>query len=306
MSVQNCKQDAKTALLSASDSSSGGATKRPILLTIAGFDPSAGAGVSADLKVFAAHGVYGMACITAMTIQSTVGVRAVEPVDSSTVAAILEMLAEDVNFSGIKLGMLADGEIVEVVNNFINSVPMTPVVLDPVLRSSLGRHLLDSDGVQVLRQKLLARVDWITPNLDELGELTGSSVAGAGEVPIAAERLRQSARALGNERFNIVVTGGHLDPPDDYLLTADGEGAWIRGQSVETKATHGTGCAFSSALLCRLVAGDAPVVAASWAKEYVAAAMRAAYPIGRGRGPMNHLFRLPREDQRTNGLDNTI
>ena len=134
-----------------------GARKRPILLTIAGFDPSSGAGVSADLKVFAAHGAYGMACITALTVQSTLGVRAVEPVAAATVAATLEMLAEDVNFSGIKLGMLANGEIAEVVNNFLESLQGVPVVLDPVLRSSSGRDLLDSDGIQSAPRTAAAR-----------------------------------------------------------------------------------------------------------------------------------------------------
>jgi hydroxymethylpyrimidine/phosphomethylpyrimidine kinase len=295
MTVIEDEQGVKTVLQKTANPSSSDVAKRPILLTIAGFDPSAGAGVSADLKVFAAHGAYGMACITALTIQSTLGVGAVEPVAGAIVAATLEMLAEDVTFSGIKLGMLANGEIAEVVNNFLKSFPGTPVVLDPVLRSSSGLDLLDSDGVQVLRQQLLARVDWITPNLDELAELTGASVAGAEEFPIAAKKLRRQARELGNERLNIVVTGGHLDPPNDYVLTSDGKSCWVPGRHVETTATHGTGCAYSSALLCRLVAGESPRVAASRAKSYVAGALLAAYPVGRGKGPMNHLYEFESE-----------
>ena len=105
------------------------------------------------------------------------------------------------------------------------------------------------------------------------------------------------ARDVGNDRLNIVVTGGHLDPPDDYLLTAGGESLWISGERVETTATHGTGCAFSSALLCRLVAGDSPVLATTGAKDYVTAALRAAYPVGRGKGPMNHLYRLADQER---------
>ncbi len=273
------------------------AEKRPILLTIAGFDPSSGAGASADLKVFAAHGAYGMACLTALTVQSTRGVGSVEPVAASTVAATLEMLAEDVNFAGIKLGMLANAEIVQVVNNFLNVQNRVPIVLDPVLRSSSGRDLLDLEGVRILRERLLARVDWITPNLDELAELTGMPVTGAKEVPLAASELRRLALEAGNERLNIVVTGGHLDPPDDYLLMADGTFCWIPGKHIETKATHGTGCAFSSALLCGLVAGDAPADAVRRAKDYVSAAMLAAYPIGGGRGPMNHFYKQEAESR---------
>jgi hydroxymethylpyrimidine/phosphomethylpyrimidine kinase len=202
------------------------------------------------------------------------------------------MLAEDVSFAGIKVGMLANAEIVEVVNKFLNVQNRVPIVLDPVLRSSSGRDLLDGDGIRLLRERLLARADWITPNLDELAELTGLSVSDAGNVPVAAEALRRRAREVGNDRLNIVVTGGHLDPPYDYLMLADGEACWIPGERVETKATHGTGCAFSSALLCGLVAGDVPGDAVRRAKEYVTSAMLAAYPIGGGKGPMNHFYEL--------------
>src|SRR5271163_5364575 len=131
---------------------SSGAARRPVVLSIAGFDPSSGAGVTADLKVFAAHGLYGMACITALTVQSTQGVRRVEPVPASTVAATLEMLAEDVTFSGIKIGMLATAEICGVLGEFLDSKPEMPVVLDPVLRSTSGRELLEAAGIRVLSE----------------------------------------------------------------------------------------------------------------------------------------------------------
>lgn len=283
------------AIREAGETASSGFRHRPILLTIAGFDPSGGAGASADLKVFAAHGAYGMACVTALTVQSTQGVRRVEAVAAATVEATLEMLAEDVNFSGIKLGMLANGEIAQIVNKFLSVHLEVPVVLDPVLRSSSGRELLDFGGVLVLKEQLLGRVDWITPNLDELAELTGLPVSDASEVPAAAEKLREQARELGNERLNIVVTGGHLETPDDYLLGPDGESRWIPGQRVETQATHGTGCAYSSALLCRIAAADAAPDAVRRAKDYVTGALKAAYPVGRGRGPMNHLYSLSGE-----------
>ena len=295
MSVLHDERGDGIALQKAGKAASTNSAKRPILLTIAGFDPSSGAGVSADLKVFAAHSAYGMACITALTEQSTLGVRAVEPVAAATVAATLDMLAEDVTFAGIKLGMLANGETTGVVNIFLNSLLGVPVVLDPVLRSSSGQNLLDSDGIQVLLARLLRRVDWITPNLDELEELTGMPVAHAGEVPAAAAELQRLAQHIGNKGLNIVVTGGHLDTPDDYLLTCDGDSLWIAGERIHTTATHGTGCAFSSALLCRLVAGDLPADAVKGAKDYVTGAMLAAYPIGGGKGPMNHLFRLEAE-----------
>jgi hydroxymethylpyrimidine/phosphomethylpyrimidine kinase len=266
--------------------------RRPVALTIAGFDPSSGAGITADLKVFISHGIYGMACITGLTVQSTQGVRGVEPVTASTVAATLQMLAEDVEFSGIKVGMLATAEVANAVTDFLDSVPGVPVVLDPVLRSSSGRELLELEGVVVLRERLLGRIDWITPNREELEILIRRTISRPEEVPAGSERLRELARQKGNERLKVVVTGGDQDPPKDYLSSGGEDSGWISGQRVVTNSTHGTGCAFSSALLCRLVGGDAPRVAAVEAKEYVAAALKAAYPVGRGKGPMNHLFKL--------------
>jgi hydroxymethylpyrimidine/phosphomethylpyrimidine kinase len=295
MSALEEVQGRKVTLRGTVDKPSENSGNRPILLTIGGFDPSSGAGVSADLKVFAAHGAYGMACVTALTVQSTRGVKEVDSVSAETVAATLEMLAEDVAFAGIKLGMLANGEIAQAVNNFLNFHKSVPVVLDPVFRSSSGRNLLDLDGIQALRTQLLRRVDWITPNLDELAELVGRRIAEADDVPGGAAELQRLALEAGNNRLNIVITGGHLDPPNDYLLTGDGEAVWISGRRIETRATHGTGCAFSSALLCRLAAGDLPAAAVERAKDYVASAMLAAYPIGGGNGPMNHLFRLEAE-----------
>jgi hydroxymethylpyrimidine/phosphomethylpyrimidine kinase len=265
---------------------------RSVVLSIAGFDPSSGAGVTADLKVFAAHGLFGMSCITALTVQSTMGVRAIEPVSRATVVATLQMLDEDVAFAGIKIGMLATADISEAVADFLDTLPGVPIVLDPVIRSSSGCELLDAAGIRVMREKLLRRVSWATPNLDELAILAGVKVDLRADVPGAAKRLQQIAQDGGNEGLNVLVTGGHLDRPDDYVLTSEGDAMWIPGQLVETKATHGTGCALSSALLCRIVAGDSGPSAASTAKEYVTTALRAAYPIGRGKGPMNHLFRL--------------
>ena len=266
--------------------------EHPIALTIAGFDPSSGAGITADLKTFAAHNVYGMACISAMTVQSTLTVRSIAPLEVELIRQTLDCLMEDVLFSGIKIGMLATSGIVREVSAFLarSAVSRRRVVLDPVLRSSSGAALIDSQGVHALREELLPHVGWMTPNLMELAALTGVDRIGREEVPSAAHRLREMANRTGNPELTVVVTGGHLDSPDDFLLEASGESSWHRGVRVHTDATHGTGCAFSSALLCRLIAGDRPDAALAGAKAYVAAALRAAYPIGKGKGPMNHLF----------------
>ena len=275
------------------------------VLTIAGFDPSSGAGVTADLMVFAAHGLYGTACITALTVQSTIGVQSTHPVPSEIVADTLECLDGDLPPAGIKIGMIASAnnafiicdylERVRVVNSELSNPGNTRMVLDPVIRSSSGRELLDESGVAMLRGRVLPVVDWITPNIDELAVLSGEPVSCREDLPRACRALqtRVGARADGS-RLGIFATGGHLDPPDDFLITGTGEEFWLPGEKVATQSTHGTGCALSSAFLSQLVLGDPPQEAAVTAKAYVAGALREAVPIGSGKGPINHLWRFPR------------
>ena len=261
------------------------------VLTIAGFDPSSGAGITADLMVFAAHGLFGTSCITALTVQSTTGVRGIEAVAAETVASTLECLEGDLAPAGIKLGMLAGGDTVGVVAEFLSAMRRrgrrVPVVLDPVIRSSSGGELLDGAGVVALRDQLLPLVDWITPNLEELGVLTGRKNLQREDLAASARQLQQMCGEL-----NVVVTGGHLTSPDDLLVTAAGEVLWLAGERIETRSTHGTGCAFSSALLSRLVLGEGAPAAVRGAKQYVAEAIRTATPIGQGFGPINHLWPL--------------
>jgi hydroxymethylpyrimidine/phosphomethylpyrimidine kinase len=264
----------------------------PVVLTIAGFDPSSGAGVTADLKVFAAHRLYGMAAITALTVQSTQGVKRVEPVPGDLLRQTLACLGEDTAIAGVKIGMLATGENVGAVAGFLRDagVPRRRVVLDPVLRSSSGADLLDAEGLAILRQELLPVVGWVTPNLEEMALLSRMDRGTRQKVPEGAKALAGMAAALGNPELNVVVTGGHLERPDDFLRTAAGAEQWFSGEKVETRATHGTGCTFSSALLCQLVIEKSPSGAVKAAKDYVTAAMRAAYPVGRGKGPLHHLY----------------
>ncbi len=261
------------------------------VLTIAGFDPSSGAGVTADLMVFAAHGLFGVCCITNLTVQSTMGVVSTSPVIPSIVRATLECLSSDLAFEAIKIGMLSDEATVAVAVEFIGELRARgrniPVILDPVLRSSSGRELLDPAGVVLLRTHLLPLVDWITPNLDELSVLTGQRVVVPADMLPASHLLQRMGGSL-----NVLATGGHLNPPDDLLLTASGEAHWLRGEHISSTSTHGTGCALSSALLSHLVLGDEPLAAAVAAKEYVTEAIRSAEQIGHGRGPLNHLWPL--------------
>ncbi len=272
------------------------ANSRPVALTIAGFDPSSGAGITADLKVFSAHNIYGVAAISAVTVQSTQGVRSVEPMSSTLVRRTLDCLVEDLSLSGIKIGMLGGSDVAREVGSFLATqtgiVESRRIVLDPVICSSSGAPLIDAEGIEFLRRGLLAHAGWITPNLSELAILTGVRCTQKDDVPPAALGLKAIAGQLGNSGLNVVVTGGDFSRPDDFLLSASGDELWFPGERIATEATHGTGCAFSSALVCRLIAGDSPANAVSNAKAYITEALRAAYPVGKGKGPMNHLFRL--------------
>ena len=264
------------------------------VLSIAGFDPSSGAGLTADLKTFAAHGLYGLACPTALTVQSTQGVRRSEAVDRALIAETLDCLREDIAIAGVKIGMLAGapavGAVVSWLRRFRAEQPNFPVVLDPVLRSSSGAELLSDGGVQLLKTELLPLVSVVTPNLAEAAVFTGLPVATRVEAELAARALQANVPGMA-----VVVTGGDAGgSPDDFLLDAHGAGCWFPGRRVQTRSTHGTGCAFSSALLANLVLGQALPDAVGSAKEYVRKALLHAYPVGKGRGPMHHLFALGR------------
>ena len=268
---------------------------RPVLLTIAGFDPSSGAGITADLKVFAASGVFGVSCITALTVQSTQGVRRVEALSGPLITATLDCLHDDFRIAGVKIGMLATKDNVSAAAEYLgrSGLARDRIVLDPVLVSSSGASLLEGTGIVCLRERLLPRVGWITPNLDELAVLTGKPSVSREQIPDAADRLREIAAQHGNPELNVLVTGGHLERPDDYLLSCDSAaGMWISGERIETSATHGTGCALSSALLCGLLDGRSKRDAVTSAKRYVEESMRRAYKVGKGRGPMHHLHPL--------------
>lgn len=248
--------------------------------------------MTADLMVFAAHGLFGTSCITNLTVQSTVGVRATHPVSREVVEATLECLVSDLPPAGIKIGMLGTAAVVGIVADFLDNLrkmgSVIPVVLDPVLVSSSGRKLLDPEGVAVLQARLLPLVDWVTPNLDELAVLTGLWVH-------SREELLPAAMELSRRRgVHVLATGGHLDSPDDLVLTPDGSSTWLPGTKVQSRSTHGTGCALSSALLSRLVLGDTALEAASAAKQYVREAIQHATPIGAGHGPIEHLWPLRR------------
>jgi hydroxymethylpyrimidine/phosphomethylpyrimidine kinase len=267
------------------------------VLTIAGFDPSSGAGVTADLMVFAAHGLFGTSCITALTVQSTMGVATTHPVSADLLRDTLQTLDADLPPAGIKVGMVSTADncftISRYCENYKDKDSIIPIVLDPVLRSSSGRELITTEAIDAMRKHLLPVIGWVTPNLQELMLLSGQSVEHRRGISKAARILQQMvAETRGKSQLGIVVTGGHYDPPDDFMLTQDGEEFWFPGTRIDTTSTHGTGCAFSSAFLSRLVLGDTPHDACLAAKSYVAGAIANAPRLGRGTGPLNHLWAI--------------
>jgi hydroxymethylpyrimidine/phosphomethylpyrimidine kinase len=261
----------------------------PIVMTIAGFDPSSGAGITADVKTIAAHECYGVCCITALTVQSTQGVRRVEGVDPKIIRETLQELVSDLGVDAVHIGMLGNGPVVEVVADFLEEARLPHVVLDPILKSSSGADLLDGAGTQVLIKKLIPLAEVVTPNLGEASVLTGNAVTNLDGMREAATRLH----ALG--AANVVVTGGHLEKAIDLLSFATARGPEqevFKADRQRSNSTHGTGCAFATALACHLAHGRGLPEAVLLSKVYVSAAIAQAYPLGHGVGPLHHLYRM--------------
>jgi hydroxymethylpyrimidine/phosphomethylpyrimidine kinase len=289
----------------------------PVVLTIAGFDPSSGAGITADIKVIAAHDCYGLACITALTVQSTQGVRRVEAVDPRIVADSLEALASDFAMEAVHIGMLGNESVVRAVADFLEQARLPHVVLDPILRSSSGADLVDAAGTRLMIERLFPLAELITPNLDEAAALAGvplastaaasaapsSAASGAPSVGASVEVMREAARRLHVlGAANVVVTGGHLEKAIDLLsfTTAHGiEQEVFKAERQRSSSTHGTGCAFATALACHLAHGRGLPEAVLLSKAYVSAAIANAPPLGHGVGPLHHLYRM-HEQRRPN------
>jgi hydroxymethylpyrimidine/phosphomethylpyrimidine kinase len=274
----------------------------PVVLTIAGFDPSSGAGITADIKTIAAHECYGVSCITALTVQSTRGVRRVVGINPEIVAETLQELHADVTIDAVHIGMLGNEQVVTVVADFLSQAKLPHVVLDPILKSSSGADLLDPLGIRLLIERLLPLAELVTPNLEEASILTGIAVTNLDQMREAANRLH----ALG--AANLVITGGDApgghtagNQPEkaiDLLSFTVGRGTQtevFKADRQRTNSTHGTGCAFSTALACHLAHRRGLPEAVLLAKVYVSAAIANAHPLGKGMGPLHHLYRMSQQ-----------
>ncbi len=256
-------------------------------LTIAGSDSGGGAGIQADLKTFAAHGVYGTSAITAVTAQNTVGVQGVHLVGDDFVAAQIEAVVSDLGCDAVKTGMLATATIVEAVAAAVESLELPNLVVDPVMVAKSGDQLLDEEAVHAVRWTLIRLARVVTPNIPEAEVLAKMSIASVADMREAARRIAMLKPAA------VVIKGGHLAGPEvvDLLLVDGSFHEWI-GPRIEGPNTHGTGCTFASAIAAHLAKGAALVDAVPAAKAYVEGAMRHGIPLGKGHRPLNHFWNV--------------
>ena len=252
-------------------------------LTIAGSDSGGGAGMQADLKTFAAHGVFGLSAVTAVTAQNSLAVTAVHAIPAQVVSSQIAAVATDFGVQAVKTGMLVDAGIVEAVAASIADFKLPNLVVDPVMFASRGRPLLDADGVTALRARLLPLARVTTPNRPEAERLTAREIASAGDAADAARRIHDMGPAA------VILTGGHLPGGEVVDILFDGRELFeLRGPRVETAHSHGTGCTFAAAVAAGLALGCSLHAAAQSARRYVEQGLRHAPGLGRGNGPLAH------------------
>lgn len=256
------------------------------LLTIAGSDSSGGAGIQADMKTFSAHGCYAMSVITAITAQNTVAVRDSMDVPPAMIQAQMEAVFEDVFPDGVKVGMVSAIETIQVIVDGLKKYHPPVLVVDPVMVSKSGYHLLRPEAVETLKQALLPLADVLTPNLPEAEILCGFSIQTRDDMQKAAEEMvKKGCRA-------VLLKGGHREADADDLLFDGKEFHWLSGKRIDTKNTHGTGCTLSSAIAANLAKGFPLLEAVRLAKSYITTAIAHSVAIGSGCGPTHHFYEL--------------
>ena len=264
----------------------------PIAMTIAGSDSGGGAGIQADLKTFAALGVYGASTLTAITAQNTVGVAAVHELPTDMIAAQINAVVTDIGVDAVKTGMLSSSAIVEIVVQELERHRITTLVVDPVMIAKSGDSLLREDAVDALRNLLVPLAAVVTPNIPEAETLTGREITSDQDMRWAAEQI------IDMGARSVVVKGGHREGPATDLFYDGFQFREFTAPRFETKNTHGTGCTFASAVAAGLAQGKDVIDAVAQAKEYVTEAIRRSFPLGQGHGPLNHFYRhwdsLPR------------
>jgi len=258
-------------------------------LSIAGSDSSGGAGIQADIKTMSAHGIFAMTAITALTAQNTTGVTDILNSTPEFLSAQLDAVFTDIFPDAVKIGMVSSAELIGVIAQKLRQYKACHIVVDPVMVATSGSRLLQENAVQTLKSQLLPLAELVTPNIPEAEILADMPIRTPADMEIAAKVIS------GQYNCAVLCKGGHdLNDAND-LLWKDGVGHWFSGQRIDNPNTHGTGCTLSSAIASNLAKGMELEEAVLHAKEYISGALAAMLDLGRGSGPMNHLFDLKSE-----------
>lgn len=252
------------------------------VLSIAGTDPTGGAGIQADLKTIEAHGLYGMAAVTVVIAQNTTGVFAMQPVSPSLVAQQIDCVFQDIRPDAVKIGMLYDAEIIRIVADRLQAHNAQNIVLDPVMLSSSGQPLLKDDASEMLLNTLFPLCTLVTPNLHEAAAICGHTIDNRAGMEQAAKYI------TANLHCSALIKGGHLTDCADDLLFEDNQCCWIPAPRIDNPNTHGTGCTLSSAIACGLAQGLSLAESVKHAKRYLTACIQYGLSLGHGSGPLQH------------------
>ena len=259
------------------------------VLSIAGTDPTGGAGIQTDLKTFEAHGVYGMAVISAVVAQNTFHVTGMQAVPADLVGRQIDCVFEDIRPDAVKIGMVFSAEMIGVIAEKLRAYSAEHIVVDPVMVATSGSKLLRDDAVQALTEKLLPMAEVVTPNIPEAEILSGMSITDAAGMEAAAKVISEKYGC------SVLCKGGHQINDADDLLWRSGSGKWFHGKRINNPNTHGTGCTLSSAIASKLAKGYDLDTSVERAKAYISGCLSAMLDLGRGSGPMNHMFALKGE-----------
>ena len=254
------------------------------VLTIAGSDCSGGAGIQADMKTMAAHKVYGMSVITSLTAQNTTGVYGVLDIDPEFVAKQIDCVFQDIVPEAVKIGMVSNSKIIEVIVDKLNEYKAKNIVVDPVMISTSGSKLLSDEAIDVLKNKLIKIATIITPNIPEAEVLSGMTIKTQEDMLDSAKKISKMLDGA------VLIKGGHLVNDAIDLLYRDGEYRWFTSERINNNNTHGTGCTLSSAIASNLSKGYSLEDSIEKAKEYLTGALRDGLDLGKGSGPLNHMY----------------
>lgn len=254
------------------------------VLTIAGSDCSGGAGIQADMKTMAAHKVYGMSVITSLTAQNTTGVYGVLDIEPEFVAKQIDCVFQDIVPDAVKIGMVSNSKIIDVIVDKLQEYKAKNIVVDPVMVSTSGSKLLSDEAMEVLQNKLIKIADIITPNIPEAEVLSGMSIKSQEDMMEAAKKISIMLNGA------VLIKGGHLVSDAIDLLYSNGEYRWFKSERINNNNTHGTGCTLSSAIACNLAMGYTLEDSIEKAKKYLTGALKDGLNLGRGSGPLNHMY----------------